>query len=76
MKYEIKAYPVGATLTGTARHGLERPLVLEDSECLTEAGSCSEDMWMYHWRTPDDNPFLTTDIELAGYLADGATLSY
>jgi hypothetical protein len=63
-------YPNGTKLTGL---GLN--LTLEDTELLTEAGSCAEDMWMYHWATPEGRSFLTTDIELAGYLADGATLS-
>jgi len=63
-------YPKGTKLTGL---GLN--LTLEDTEFLTEAGSCSEDNYLYHWATPEGRSFLTTDIELAGYLADGATLS-
>lgn len=62
--------PIGTKLTGL---GLN--LTLEDTEFLTEAGSCGEDEWLHHWATPEGRSFLTTDIELAGYLADGATLS-
>jgi hypothetical protein len=62
--------PIGTKLTGL---GLN--LILEDTEFLTEAGSCGEDEWLHHWATPEGRSFLTTDIELAGYLADGATLS-
>ena len=62
--------PIGTKLTGL---GLN--LILEDTEFLTEAGSCGEDEWLHHWSTPEGRSFLTTDIELAGYLADGATLS-
>ena len=64
-------YPNGTTLKGL---GLN--LTLEDTEFLTEAGSCGEDNFLYHWSTPEGRSFLTTDIELAGYLADGATLNY
>ncbi len=64
-------YPKGTTLKGL---GLN--LTLEDIEFLTEDGSCGEDEWLLHWATPEGRSFLTTDIELAGYLADGATLSY
>jgi len=64
-------YPNGTKLTGL---GLN--LILEDTEFLTEAGSCGEDNFLYHWSTLGGRSFLTTDIELAGYLADGATLSY
>ena len=64
-------YPNGTKLTGL---GLN--LILEDTEFLTEAGSCAEDNFLYHWATPEGRSFLTTDIELAGYLNDGATLSY
>jgi hypothetical protein len=63
--------PKGTTLTGL---GLN--LTLEDSELLTEAGSCGEDEFMYHWKTNEDRSYLTTDIELAGLLCDGATISY
>jgi len=63
--------PKGTTLTGL---GLK--LTLEDSELLTEAGSCGEDEFMYHWKTNEDRSYLTTDIELAGLLCDGATISY
>jgi len=63
-------YPNGTKLTGL---GLN--LILEDTEFLTEDGSYGEDIWLYHWVTPEGRSFLTTDIELAGYLADGATLS-
>jgi len=62
-------YPNGTKLTGL---GLN--LILEDTELLTEDGSYGEDEWLYHWTTPEGRSFLTTDIELAGYLADGATL--
>jgi len=62
-------YPNGTKLTGL---GLN--LILEDTELLTEDGSYGEDTWLYHWTTPEGRSFLTTDIELAGYLADGATL--
>ena len=71
MKYEIKSYPAGTTLKGL---GLN--LTLTETELLTEAHTFGEDEYLFHWRTPDDRSFLTTDIELAGYLADGATLSY
>lgn len=64
-------YPNGTKLTGL---GLN--LILEDTEFLTEDGSYGEDIWLYHWATPEGRSFLTTDIELAGYLADGATLNY
>jgi hypothetical protein len=63
--------PKGTTLTGL---GLK--LTLEDSELLTEAGSYGEDEFMYHWKTNEDRSYLTTDIELAGLLCDGATISY
>ena len=63
--------PKGTTLTGL---GLN--LTLEDSELLTEAGSYGEDEFMYHWKTNEDRSYLTTDIELAGLLCDGATISY
>ena len=69
-------YPNGTKLTGEAKHSLPKGLTLEDTEFLTEAGSCGEDQWLYHWADARGVPFLTTDIELAGYLADGATLSY
>jgi len=59
----------GTTLTG---NGLN--LTLWDSMCVTEAGSCGEDEWLYVWETPDDRSYVTTDIELAGLLADGAKL--
>ena len=58
---------------GTTLKGLGLNLILE---FLTEAGSCGEDEYLFHWATPEGRSFLTTDIELAGYLADGATLSY
>ena len=67
---------------GTTLKGLGLNLILEDTEFLTEAGSCGEDEYLFHWavpyrgRTPEGRSFLTTDIELAGYLNDGATLSY
>ena len=61
---------------GTKLTGLGLNLTLEDTEFLTEARSCSEDNYLFHWATPEGRSFLTTDIELAGYLADGATLSY
>ena len=64
-------YPKGTTLSGL---GLK--LTLEDTEFLTEPGSCGEDEYLYHWSTLEGRSFLTTDIELAGYLADGATLNY
>ena len=64
-------YPNGTKLTGL---GLN--LILEDTEFLTEAGSCGEDNFLFHWSTLEGRSFLTTDIELAGYLADGAILSY
>ena len=61
---------------GTTLKGLGLNLILEDTEFLTEAGSCGEDEYLFHWATPEGRAFLTTDIELAGYLNDGATLSY
>jgi len=61
---------------GTTLKGLGLNLILEDTEFLTETGSCGEDNFLFHWATPEGRSFLTTDIELAGYLADGATLSY
>jgi hypothetical protein len=61
---------------GTTLKGLGLNLILEDTEFLTEAGSCGEDEYLFHWSTLEGRSFLTTDIELAGYLADGATLSY
>ena len=61
---------------GTTLKGLGLNLILEDTEFLTEAGSCGEDEYLFHWSTPEGRAFLTTDIELAGYLNDGATLSY
>ena len=61
---------------GTTLKGLGLNLILEDAEFLTEAGSCGADEYLFHWATPEGRSFLTTDIELAGYLADGATLSY
>jgi hypothetical protein len=61
---------------GTTLKGLGLNLILEDTEFLTEAGSCGADEYLFHWATPEGRSFLTTDIELAGYLADGATLSY
>ena len=61
---------------GTTLKGLGLNLILEDTEFLTEAGSCGEDEYLFRWSTPEGRAFLTTDIELAGYLADGATLSY
>jgi hypothetical protein len=61
---------------GTTLKGLGLNLILEDTEFLTEAGSCGEDEYLFHWATPEGRSFLTTDIELAGYLNDGATLSY
>ena len=61
---------------GTTLKGLGLNLILEDTEFLTEVGSCAEDEYLFHWATPEGRSFLTTDIELAGYLADGATLSY
>ena len=60
---------------GTKLKGNGLNLTLEDTELLTEDGSYGEDIWLFHWTTPDGRSFLTTDIELAGYLADGATLS-
>jgi len=60
---------------GTKLTGLGLNLILEDTEFLTVAGSCGEDEYLFHWVTPEGRSFLTTDIELAGYLADGATLS-
>jgi len=68
-------YPKGTTLKGSDRQGLKEPRILEDTELLTEAGSCGEDQFLYHWRTPDGLLYLTTDIELAGLLADGAELT-
>jgi hypothetical protein len=35
-----------------------------------------EDEWLFHWNTSEGRTYITTDIELAGLLADGATLSY
>jgi hypothetical protein len=61
---------------GTTLKGLGLNLILEDTEFLTEAGSCGEDEYLFHWSTLEGRSFLTTDIELAGYLNDGATLSY
>jgi hypothetical protein len=61
---------------GTTLKGLGLNLILEDTEFLTEAGSCGADEYLFHWATPEGRSFLTTDIELAGYLNDGATLSY
>tara|TARA_R110000803_G_scaffold69877_1_gene132483 strand:- start:1745 stop:1951 length:207 start_codon:yes stop_codon:yes gene_type:complete len=61
---------------GTTLKGLGLNLILEDTECLTVAGSCAEDEWLFHWATPEGRSFLTTDIELAGYLDDGATLNF
>ena len=61
---------------GTTLKGLGLNLILEDTEFLTEDGSYGEDSWLFHWSTLEGRAFLTTDIELAGYLADGATLSY
>ncbi len=61
---------------GTTLKGLGLSVILEDNELLTEAGSCGADEYFFHWATPEGRAFLTTDIELAGYLADGATLSY
>ena len=61
---------------GTTLKGLGLNLILEDTEFLTEDGSYGEDSWLFHWATPEGRSFLTTDIELAGYLADGATLNY
>ena len=60
---------------GTKLTGLGLNLILEDTEFLTVAGSCGEDEYLFRWATPEGRSFLTTDIELAGYLADGATLS-
>jgi len=64
MKYEK-----GTTLTG---RGLN--LTLQDSECVTEPGSCAEDTWIYHWNTPEGRSHVTTDTDLAGLLADGAIM--
>ena len=61
---------------GTTLKGLGLNLILEDTEFLTGAGSCGEDEYLFHWSTLEGRSFLTTDIELAGYLADGATLNY
>ena len=60
---------------GTKLTGLGLKLTLGDAQLLTEAGSCGEDEWLYHWLTPDDKSYLTTNIELAGLLADGAELT-
>jgi hypothetical protein len=60
---------------GTTLTGLGLKLTLEDTELLTEAGSCGADEWLYHWLTQDDKYYLTTNIELAGLLADGAELT-
>jgi len=59
----------GTTLTG---NGLK--LTLWDATCTTEAGSCAEDEWLYIWQTPEGRSHITTDIELAELLADGAKL--
>ena len=64
-------YPKGTTLKGL---GLN--LILEDKELLTEDHTVGEDNWLFHWKTPDDRTYITTDIELAGLLSDGATISY
>ena len=64
-------YPNGTTLTGL---GLK--LTLEDTELTTPPGSCAGDEFLYHWRTSDDRSHLTTHVELASLLADGATLNY
>ena len=61
---------------GTTLKGLGLNLILEDTEFLTAGGSCGEDEYLFHWSTLEGRSFLTTDIELAGYLNDGATLSY
>ena len=66
----MNTLPSGTTLTG---NGLS--LTLWDSMCVTEAGSCAEDEWIYVWETPDGlRSHVTTDVELAGLLADGAKL--
>jgi hypothetical protein len=64
-------YPKGTTLSGL---GLK--LTLEDTELTTPPGSCAGDEFLYHWRTSDDRSHLTTHVELASLLADGATLNY
>jgi hypothetical protein len=56
---------------GTKLTGLGLKLTLGDAQLLTDG----EDEWLYHWLTPDDKSYLTTDIELAGLLADGAELT-
>ena len=50
-------------------------LTLKDAEGITEPGSCGADEWIYHWENPDGLPFLTTDVELADLICDGATLT-
>jgi len=64
MKLEI-----GDKLTG---NGLS--LTLVDRECTTPPGSCGGDEWLYHWKTPQDRSHVTTCVELAGLLSDGAKI--
>jgi hypothetical protein len=69
LKHKTMKLPNGTTLTG---NGLS--LVLNNSHCVPEPGSCAEDTWEYDWITPDGRSHITTDAELAGLLADGAKL--
>jgi len=61
---------------GTKLTGLGLNLTLEDAELLTNDHTMGEDEWLFHWNTSEGRTYITTDIELAGLLADGATLSY
>ncbi len=66
----MKTLPNGTTLTG---NGLN--LTLSGAVCVTEPGSCGADEWLYVWETPDGlRSHVTTGIELAELLADGAKL--
>jgi hypothetical protein len=65
----MKELPNGTKLTG---NGLN--LVLKNSHCVPEPGSYAEDTWEYEWIKVCGGSYITTDIELARLLADGAKL--